>query len=278
VIIDTHVHLRSREGGLEELVEVAGKLNYDKLCLFTAGPGYYRSSNEDVLEAHGKYPDLIIPFFYFRLGVDEPRKVEMAHRAGFRGLKLINPSANYNDESYFPVWERCEDLGMITLFHTGIVARSPQNVYFDIDTSRMKVIYLDRIARKFQQMTMFVAHLGNPDYGEAGMMCRWHANMYFDLSGSTLKKKPPAFFEELLWWEKQKVRYKDEFGRGPWEKILFGTDVTPAEMPETMEDYTRLFDALDLPQQYKDAVMGGTAAKLLGLAEAAGAGGDATER
>jgi len=267
VIIDTHVHLSSKEGQLEELVETAHQLNYDRLCLFTAGPGYYRSSNEDVMEAHLKYPDLIIPFFYFRLGVDEPRKVEQAHRDGFRGLKLINPTANYNDESYFPVWERAEDAGMIALFHTGIVARNPQQVYFDIDSSRMKVIYLDRIARRFQKMTIFVAHLGNPDYGEAGMMCRWHANMYFDLSGSTLKKKPPGFFRELLWWEQQKIRYKDEFGRGPWQKIVYGSDVTPAEMPDVMNDYRHLFEALELPREYKEAVMGATAARLLGLSE-----------
>ena len=50
--------------------------------------------------------------------------------------------------------------------------------------------------------------LGNPDYGEAWMMCRGHSNTYFDLSGSTLKKKTPAFFEEMLWWEKQKIRYR----------------------------------------------------------------------
>ncbi len=265
MIIDTHVHLGSKAGQLQELMEMVHKLKIDKVCLFTAGPGYYRTSNDDVMKAHLEYPDVIIPFYYLRLGVDGPRVVERAHRDGFRGLKLINPTKNYNDESYFPVWERCEDLGMIALFHTGIVGRNPQQVHFDIDSSRMKVIYLDRIARKFQQMTMFVAHLGNPDYGEAGMMCRWHANMYFDLSGSTLKKKPPSFLRELLWWERQKIRYKDELGRGPWEKIIFGTDVTPAEMPDTLNDYKKLFRALKLPRKYQAAVMGGTAAGLLGL-------------
>ena len=172
MIIDTHVHLGSREGYLEELMEMVDRLRTDKICLFTAGPGFYRVTNDDIMEAHLKYPNRIIPFYYLRLGVDEPRVVERAHRDGFRGLKLINPTANYNDESYVPVWERCEDLGMITLFHTGIVGRNPQQVHFDIDSSRMKVIYLDRIARKFQQMTMFVAHLGNPDHFEAEQALR----------------------------------------------------------------------------------------------------------
>ena len=91
--------------------------------------------------------------------------------------------------------------------------------------------------------------------------------MYFDLSGSTLKKKKPPFFEEMLWWGDQTIRYKDEFGRGPWEKILFGTDVSPTEMPETMDDYTKLLTALDLPGNLRDAVMGNTAKIFLGITD-----------
>ncbi|HUV08117.1 MAG TPA: amidohydrolase family protein [Spirochaetia bacterium] len=267
MVIDTHVHLMKEPGYREELIRTVRKLGIDRIVLFSAWPGDQWATNEQVMEAHVKYPDIVIPFYFFRLGTEKPAAVDKAHRDGYRGLKILNPTANYNDESFFPVWERCEELGLVVLFHTGIVARSPEQVRFDIDTSRMKVIYLDRIARKFQKMTMFVAHLGNPDYGEACMMCRWHANMYFDLSGSTLKKKKPKFFQEMLWWGEQKIRYRDEFGRGPWEKILFGTDVTPKEMPETMDDYKRLFKALELRKSLRKAVMGGTAAKLLGIEE-----------
>lgn len=267
MIIDTHVHLASKPGALDELMETVTGLGIDRIILFSVKPGTHCAPNEQIMEAHLKYPDTIIPFYCFHLGVDDPKDVERAHRDGFRGLKLINPMSNYNDESYFPVWERCEDLGMITTFHTGIVARRPEQVDFDIDSSRMKVIYLDRIARKFQRMTMFVAHLGNPDYGEACMMCRWHSNVYFDLSGSTLKYKKPAFFQEMLWWGGETVRYKDEFGRGPWEKIIFGSDVSPAEMPGVVQDYKRLFDGLELSRDLQDKVMGGTAAWLLGLRE-----------
>ena len=265
MIIDMHVHLAKGPEYLEGLVETVKRIGIDRVVLFSAWPGEHWATNEEVMEASGKYPDIFIPFYTFLLGQELPKSVERAYREGFKGVKLINPTSNYNDESFFPVWELCEELGMVTLFHTGIVARRPDQVNYDVDSSRMKVIYLDRIARKFQKMTMFVAHLGNPDYGEACMMCRWHSNMYFDLSGSTLKKKSPRFFEEMLWWGKQKMRYTDEFGRGPWEKILFGTDVTPREIEETMQDYLALFEALDLPQSLRDAVMGETAAKLLGL-------------
>ena len=268
MVIDSHVHLQTDPGYLDSLMETVDRMGIDRIVLFGAWPEFDRfASNDQILEAHQAYPQTIIPFYTFRLGEESPDVLERVRKDGFRGLKLINPPANYNDERFFPVWERCESLGLVTLFHTGIVSRNPQQVHYDLDTSRMKVIYLDRIARKFQKMTMFVAHLGNPDYGEACMMARWHANMYFDLSGSTLKKKSPDFFREMLWWGRQKIRYTDELGRGPWAKILYGTDVTPAEMEETRQDYLDLFDALELKEEQRAAVMGGTAAGLLGLKE-----------
>jgi hypothetical protein len=49
MIIDTHVHLGAASGYLEELVQMAARLKIDKFCLFTAGPGFYRTTNEDVL-------------------------------------------------------------------------------------------------------------------------------------------------------------------------------------------------------------------------------------
>ena len=80
-----------------------------------------------------------------------------------------------------------------------------------------------------------------------------------------MKKKKPAFFREMLWWHTMKIRYKDRFGRGPWEKVVFGTDVTPPEMADTLNDYRKLFRGLKLSRRLQNAVMGGTAKKLLRL-------------
>lgn len=262
MIIDMHVHHSSRPGYLEELVRTARKLKIDKICLFDGGG---RKGNDAVMRAHQKYPDLFIPFYRLRLGKELSGTVDRLKREGFRGIKIINPPKPYNHKSFYPVYERAEALGIPILFHTGIVGVSPGQVKQDVDSSRMKVIHLDAVARRFQKLTIIIAHLGNPDYGEAAMMLRWHANLYSDLSGSTLKKKKPAFFREMLWWQRMKVRYKDRFGRGPYQKIVFGTDVTPAEMADTLNDYKKLFRGLKLSRKLQDAVMSGTAKKLLRL-------------
>ncbi len=258
--IDIHVHLYSEPGYLDKLVKTARRLHIDKMCLFG---GDTCACNEELLGAHDKYPDMIIPFYYFRLGKDRPSTVARLHREGFRGIKFLNPALPYNDKSFYPVYERAEDLGLPMLFHTGIVAVSERQVKLDVDSARMQPIYLDAVARRFQKATLIMAHLGNPGYGEACMMLRWHANLYSDLSGSTLKKKKPAFFREMLWWGRMKVRYRDRLGRGPWEKILFGTDVTPAEMADTLNDYQKLLKALKLSKKLQAGVMGETAKKLL---------------
>lgn len=52
----------------------------------------------------------------------------------------------------------------------------------------MRPIYLDTIARAFPDLKIIGAHLGNPWYQEAAEVARWNPNVFFDLTGSTLKK------------------------------------------------------------------------------------------
>ena len=175
-----------------------------------------------------------------------------------------------------PIYAKMEELGVPVYFHTGIVGRwGDGEKDLDVDTYRNKVIFLDRAARAFPKLTIIGAHLGNPDYGEGAMLMRWHPNLYFDLSGSSLKAYPPEFFGKLLWWHApdapggQRVlgSYNtDPLGRGPWEKIVFGTDVDPSKVAEVKGDYDRLVEALGLSERVKATIFGGTAAKILGLA------------
>jgi predicted TIM-barrel fold metal-dependent hydrolase len=62
-------------------------------------------------------------------------------------------------------------------------------------------------------------------------------------------------------------------GMTPWDKILYGTDTLPGFTPDivketrsTYDDYQRLFDAIGVSEENRRKVMGGNAAKLLGLA------------
>ncbi len=264
MIVDCHVHLRKGDPRADKLLVAADRLGIDKLVVFgtswnTGGPG-----NEDCLTAAHAHPDRLIPFAHFRLGRDLADDVTRFHAAGFKGLKFLRPTLPLNADEYMPVYERAEGHGLVCLFHLGIVAVHKDDRLFDVDTSRMRPVYLDRILRHCPDLKVIGAHFGNPWYNEAGMLARWHKNLCFDLSGSSLRKRKPAFFAEILWWRGEEL-YKDPLGRDPWEKIVFGTDVADQWMEETMNDYKRLFDGVDLPEELRKKVMGETAATILDL-------------
>jgi len=274
MMIDMHTHLKSDRAYADRLVEAEKAIGVDKFVTFPAGPDGDWASNATVLAAAEKYPGVIIPFAYVALGKAAPRDLAALVKRGFKGFKCINPLKPYNDDSFMPLYAKMEELGFPVLFHTGIVGRFGDSSKHDIDTYRHKVIFLDRAARRFPKLNIIGAHLGNPDYAEAAMLTRWHPNLYFDLSGSSLKAKKPEFFSELFWWRApEKIDGKpvlgaynvDPYGRGPWEKIVFGTDVDPSKVAEVKADYDNLMETLQLPPNVRAAIYGNTAAKILGL-------------
>ncbi len=86
-------------------------------------------------------------------------------------------------------------------------------------------------------------------------MARMHPNVYFDLTGSTMKKKSPAFLDELLWWHKNE-QYGMMGDKHPYEKIVFGTDVGLDLMEDVMNDYRAFMDYVDMSEEHRAAIWG----------------------
>jgi predicted TIM-barrel fold metal-dependent hydrolase len=263
-IIDAHHHLGTEPDYADRLAEACAKLGVVKVFLVCCSyPGLDEDANGRTRLACERYPDLFVGFGGVNMWEDDgAEQVNRLHDQGFRGLKLIIPPKPYHDPSFYPIYERAQELGMPALFHLGIVARSAtRNVR--VDNNLMRPIYLDTIAREFPDLTIIGAHLGNPWYDEATMSCRWNPNLYFDLSGSTLKKKTPEFLGGLLWWTPTTF-YGDVEGRYAWEKIVFGSDVHWRYVKDVLNDYEQLMAALNLAPELRQAVRHDTAAVLLG--------------
>jgi uncharacterized protein len=204
------------------------------------------------------------PFACFDLGVQGPERIDALAAQGFKGIKFINPTRDYDDKAFYPVYQRMQAVGLPAIFHTGIVARSAQDGSFDINNHRHRPVCLDTIARAFPQLKLIGAHLGNPWYEEAAMALRWNPNLCADLSGSTLKCKSPEFLGGLLWWTPT-TRYRDPLGRHAWEKIVFGSDVPAADIEDVLNDYRKTMSALNLVPELQDKVLYGTMARILNL-------------
>ena len=264
-IIDMHQHLAA-EGDFDALTEAYARTDVVKAVLLGIQSRRWPENNALVLSAAERVPDLYVPFAGFDLDGKAADDVVRYRDQGFRGLKFIGPEQPYNTPAYMPVYEKACELRLPVLFHLGIVSNKP--AWSDVDSNNMRPIYLDHIARQLPDLTIIGAHLGNPWYEEATMGCRWNPNLFFDLSGSTLKKKRPAFLGDLLWWSADSAPYTSPDGSQAWDKIVFGSDVAPALVDDVIEDHERLLAALELSPAQQDQVWYGTGARILGLLEA----------
>lgn len=267
MIVDAHHHLLNLKEYLPRLLEESARLGIDRVCLsalsdfpllFSDGtdlPGTV--TNDDVRRAFEQHPDRIVGFAYFRLGRDDPALVDQLHAQGFKALKITRPTANYDEPSFYPVYERAERLGMPILFHTGILVRTVDDQKYGASSARMRPIFLDTVARAFPGLNLIAAHLGVPWHDEAAAVVRFNPNVYVDLCGAKngwRARKGAAFYEDLFFWP------------GAYEKIVFGTDVHWSEMEWALEDHRRIFDTLRLDAETQAKVLGGTMARLLGMA------------
>lgn len=210
--------------------------------------------NSDVLTAIKLFPDRLLGLGVIRLGESRSVDVLRLRESGFVGLKTTRPAANYDDPRFDEVYAAAVDNEMPILFHTGFIVGVVNDRDDDVSSARCRPVYLDRVARTFPNLTIIMAHLGMPWFDEAAQMCRFHSNVYADLSGSNAgwrSRKSPEFFNELFYWETA------------WSKILFGSDVHFREIPAAISDYHRILEPQG--QAVIEAVFGGTAAKLFKL-------------
>jgi uncharacterized protein len=263
-IIDVHVHYNGDTAFLEKL---QAKLeSVDGMAFLLVKPRDLESAEAFI----SHHPSRIIGFG--DLSLDDPHALELVdqfHAAGFRGLgEFTNPFKNYDDKSYWPIYARAQQYGMIALFHTGIVMRPDPNVPSDVSVDRMRPTTLDAIARGFPRLTIIGAHLGNPDYAWAAEIARWNPNLYFDLSGSSLIKKEadPAFWKSIFWWSGVVSPHTPTSGSSAFEKLVFGSDVFNGELEEfdrELARYHKMLDACGVPAEAQENIFSGTMWRIL---------------
>jgi predicted TIM-barrel fold metal-dependent hydrolase len=261
-IIDSHHHFDSAPGYLDRLVSIYRPRNA-MACVLT------RSQHlETVRGAAQKHPDVIIP--YGQINVDDVsavREIRQFAAAGFKGIKMHTPRHNWDDFSYFPIYEVIQSLGLVALFHTGIVSGSSDDPE-PSSMARMRPAFLHTIARSFPRLVIQGAHLGNPWYEEAAEAARWEKNLYFDLTGSSLLKKSNnlAVFRDYLWWEGPSL-HSSKDAVYAFEKLVFGTDEPPENLDAVMLQFERMLDACKVPEASRRLIYGGTMARHLGIRE-----------
>jgi predicted TIM-barrel fold metal-dependent hydrolase len=259
-IIDSHLHYRDQPDFFDTVVRTYRPRNA-MACVLTP----YRHF-EKVRAAAAMHPDVVIP--YGDISVDDPAvvpQIESLAAGGARGVKMHRPRRDWDDAAYFPVYQKLQDLGLVVLFHTGIVAGTSDEPE-PSSMARMRPSFLHTIARSFPRLRIQGAHLGNPWYEEAAEAARWERNLFFDLTGSSLIKKERnlAVFKEYLWWVGPTAHSPSDAVYA-FEKLVFGTDEPPAELDNMLRRYEAMLDACGVPEPSRRRIYGETMARILGI-------------
>lgn len=259
-IIDSHQHFRSEPGYIDTLVKIYEPRNA-MACVLTP-----LDSLDIVRKAAAAHPGVVIPYGYIQ--IDHPdvlQHIDRFAKAGFKGIKMHRPKYDWDAFGYFPVYRKLEQLGLVALFHTGIVAGSSDEPE-PSSMARMRPAFLHTIARSFPRLRIQGAHFGNPWYEEAAEVARWEKNLYFDLTGSSLIKKANdlAVFGTYLWWEGPTAHSSPDAVYA-FEKLVFGTDEQPANLDAVIARFDAMLDANRVPGASRQLIYGGTMARILGI-------------
>jgi predicted TIM-barrel fold metal-dependent hydrolase len=249
-VINCHAHFHGRNE-VEEKRALWDSLGYIKVCM--------SFQNEEVLKLAQRYPDYIIPFYHLNLDAEGADDVARAREQGFVGLKLIGPKLPYSHESYFPVYERAQDLNMPMLLHTGFLSFEGGR---GVRQENLQPTHLITMATYFPELRMVGAHLGNQWPMEAVAAMEYCPNIWYDMSGGTIRNYPASWFR----WLFERVD-RNETGQRPKVslelvgKLVFGSD----NPDDTMDFYRNFMAALEIPAEVQQKVYYDNAVEWLGM-------------
>lgn len=186
----------------------------------------------------------LVPFAIYRPGnVDPPGLEEWVNEYGFRGLKLYPTYDHFypNDPKLYPIYAKAQELEIPLMFHTG------SSVFPGSKMKYGEPLLLDDVAADFPGLNIVLAHSGRGFwYDQAFFLARLHPRVYMEISGL-----PP----------KKLLRYFPELEKNA-DKVIFGSD-WPA-CPGIAYGITEI-GRLPLSEEAKAKILGGNAARLLGL-------------
>jgi predicted TIM-barrel fold metal-dependent hydrolase len=194
--------------------------------------GMPRLTNDQVVEAAAKYPDVMIPFASINphRGPDGVREARRLVEAGVvHGLKLHPPIQEFvpNDRVAYPLYEVFAEAKLPVLFHTG---------HSGIGTGmrggggiRLKYgdpMPIDDVAVDFPDMPIIMAHPSFPWQDQAISICLHKPQVYIDLSGWS-----PKYFSATL------IQYANSLLK---HKVLFGSDYPLLTPDRWMADFEKI--------------------------------------
>jgi uncharacterized protein len=176
---------------------------------------------------------------------------ELAAIKLFPGYLAFYPS----DPRLDPVYEFAQREGLPVLIHQGDTLEGRGLLKF------ARPIEVDEVAGRYRDVRFVLCHLGNPWVEEAAEVVYKNPNVYADTSGLLGPPTAPYFARAV---ELCRARLRDAIVTvGSPERFLYGSDWPLEELGTAVA----LIERLDLPEEDRDAILGGNARRLFGLPE-----------
>jgi len=239
VIIDAHCHLYSRMGAgpASALITGMDRSGIDKAIVF--------GENEFVAESAKKYPERLIPFYYFNPRNEDAQLEELEKYArdyGWKGVKVGHESALAR--SMYDMMEIAEKYDLIYVHHSG-------------HGNEFHPYIIGDLANSFPKVRTVLLHMG-------GGMC-----LDLELASTKIAEKNPNIYLETCYAHPYAIGQAVE-RLGP-ERVLFGSDASNNgyashyEKPGLYQEvHLNAIRLIGLPKKKEDMVLGGAASKLLG--------------
>jgi predicted TIM-barrel fold metal-dependent hydrolase len=214
----------------------------------------FGGDNDWTASVVNKYPEQFMGFVMVdpKTGPAAVQEVERGVKElGLRGLKVHPPGQAFfpNDPSIYPLWEKCSELGIPVLLHTGqtgVGARMPGGGGIKLKYGQ-PIPYIDDMAADFPDLKIIMAHPSVPWQEEQLSVLVHKPNVYMDLSGWS-----PKYFRPIL------VQYMNSIVQ---DKCLFGSDYPVIQPDRWMRD----FEGLEVKPEVRQKIMLDNAKKLLNI-------------
>ena len=218
-------------------------------------------SNDYVADIVKKYPDQFIGFATVDpwKGKAAVLEVERSVRElGLKGLKLhpIHQAFFPNDTRFYPLYEKCADLGVPVLLHSGFGAAGAGMP----GGGGLKLKYaapipgIDDVAADFPNLTIIMAHPAWPWIEEQIAVTLHKPNVYLDLSGWSPRFIPDSLIREANTRLREKILFGSDFPYLPperwlaeWEELAIRDEVRPKVLLENARKVLKLDESSGKP-------------------------------
>jgi len=207
--------------------------------------------NDFMAKLSERYPGVLMGF-----GSVDPHspgavaEIDRIADLGIKGLKFHPTMQRFDpgDEAFYPIWERCEQRGLIVLMHTGTCGIGAGTR----GAGGTKIRYshpgfLDSVGADFPGIDWIAAHFGWPWTAECLAIALHKANVWIELSGWAPRYLPREVVREA----KKRLN----------ERTLFGSDYPFIPL----ERWFGEFDQLDIDGDAAENIRLRNAQRLLGL-------------